>query len=195
MAKVDGLIVEQDIVAQEFDLEELLGIDLSSDDTLAAEIGQDIVEYIKGRAEKGIGVGGKQLRTPYSKEYASSAEFKAAGKKASKVNMTLTGDMLDSIEVLDFDGQVLTVGIENDQAPKAHGHMTGKNGEVPNMKREFFGLTKSELKDITSNYASRIEDAKPKPTRVEDLITPEEDASVNNTFKTAQDFFNLEENK
>lgn len=190
MAKnVEGLIVEQDIVAQEFNLEDLLGVDLSSDPTLAAEIGQDIIEFIKKRADKNQGIGGKALRKPYSKMYQNSFEFKQYGKTANDVNMRLTGDMLDSIQVLDFDGSTLVVGIEGEQAPKAHGHMTGKNGEVPKMKREFFGLTSTELDGIIKNYSDRID----KMQEVESLkVTPAEEEAINRFFKSGKDLFEFE---
>lgn len=195
MANIKGLIVEEDIVAQEFDLEDILDVDLSDAEDLVSEIGKDIVDYIKLRAESGKGIGGKQLRKPYSKAYADSEEFKAAGKSANDITMTLHGDMLSAIDVIDYDGQTLVVGIENDQAPKAHGHMTGKNGEVPKMKREFFGLTQAELKTITDKYRSRIDELKPAPTRVEDLLTPEENKAVDNAFRNIGDLFDFNEDE
>lgn len=194
MAKPKGLIVTEELVAQEFNLSELLDVDLSSDETLVAEIGQDIADFIRERSADNKGIGGKALRSPYSKEYSESLEFQVAGKSRGDVNMKLTGDMLDSIEVLDFDGEVLTVGIEGEQAPKAHGHMTGKNGQVPKMKREFFGLTEKELDAILGNYETRIEALKERQTEpFEDLITPAEEAAINRLFRTAGETFNLEE--
>jgi hypothetical protein len=191
LARPKGLVVQEDLIAQEFNLEEILGVDLSGDETLAAEIGQDIVQFIQDRAESGKGIGGKVLRSPYSKPYSKTTEFELAGKSISDVNMRLTGDMLGSIEVLDFDGSVLTVGIENDQAPKAHGHMTGKNGESPNMKREFFGLTQSELKDILANYDDRIGELKDRPQRVEDFLTADDNRAIDQLFRNAGDVFSF----
>jgi hypothetical protein len=69
--------------------------------------------------------------------------------------------------------------------------MTGMNGEVPKMKREFFGLTMAELKPIINNYKSDIEQLKPAPTRIEDLLTPAENAAVDNAFKNVGDLFNF----
>lgn len=193
MADIKGLIVEEDLIAQEFDLEEILGVDLSQDETLAAEIGQDVVEFLQKRSNDGKGIGGSKLKSPYSKAYTKTTEFEVAGKSPRDINMRLTGDMIDSIDVLDFDGQVLTVGIEGDQAPKAHGHMTGKNGEVPAMKREFFGLTEKEFKSITDNYTDRISQLRDAPTRFEDLATDEETQAVNDAFQTLGDVFSFEE--
>lgn len=195
MADVKGLIVEEDLVAQEFDLEELLGVDLSQDESLANDIGDAVVEFIEKRSNDGKGIGGKKLKSPYSKAYTKTTEFEVAGKSPTEINMRLTGEMIDSIDVLDFDGQVLTVGIEGDQAPKAHGHMTGKNGEVPSMKREFFGLTETEFKTITEKFADRIDQLKAAPTRVEDLVTPQENQAINDFFGKIGDLFSFEENR
>ena len=193
MAKVKGLIIQEDLIAQEFDLESILGVDLSEADSIVSQIGNDIVEFIQKRAESGQGIGGKKLRSPYSKEYSESFDFKAYGKSPGDVNMTLTGDMLGAIDVLGFDGKVLTVGIEDSNAPKAHGHMTGMNGAVPKMKREFFGLTMNELKPILNNYKSDLKQLAPAPTRIEDLLTPAENAAVDNAFKNVGDLFNFDE--
>lgn len=71
------------------------------------QIGEAIIAFIKRRTKAGQGPGGQALRgtdgnTRYSKSYVSSAEFKSAGKSKSGINLTLTGDMLDSIEILDI---------------------------------------------------------------------------------------------
>lgn len=193
MADVKGLILQTDIVAQEFNLEEILGVDLSSDERLASEIGQDIVDFISKRSADGKGIGGQKLKSPYSKEYQHTTEFKVFGKKPNKVNMRLTGDMIDSIDVIDFDGSTLVVGIEGDQAAKAHGHMTGKDGASPAMKREFFGLTADELKKITDNYSDRIAKLEIPQLNILDAITPQEDRAVNDFFNTIGDLFKFKE--
>lgn len=195
MAEAKGLVLETDIVAQEFNLEEILGVDLSKDEALAAEIGNDIVDYITKRSAAGRGIGGSKLRSPYSKEYLNSEEAKIYGKKPAPINMRLSGDMISSMDVIDFDGTTLVVGIEGEEAAKAHGHMTGKNGTVPNMKREFFGLTSSELKKITDNYSDRISALEsPSPT-IGDLLSEKDNASINDFFNNIGDIFKLKELK
>ncbi len=193
MAKAPGLIVDEDLVAQEFDMEDLLGVDLSSDETLAAEIGQDIVQFIQDRAADNKGIGGKALKSPYSKAYSKTTEFELAGKSPGDVNMRLTGDMLDSIEVLGFDNNVLTVGIEGGEAPKAHGHMTGKNGEVPAMKREFFGLTEKEFQEIVAPYQDRIDQLAQPEASATDILTESENLLIDRAFETIGDLFDFEQ--
>jgi hypothetical protein len=193
LAKAPGLILDENFVAQEFNLEELLGVDLSSDESLAEEIGQDIVDFIQERAINGQGIGGKELRSPYSKSYSTSGEFIAAGKDENEVNMTLTGDMIESISVIDFRDNVLTVGIEGPQAPKAHGHMTGKNGTVPKMKREFFGLSKAEIEEITDRYQDRVDEIARSEASLESLLSESENAAIDRAFDTIGDLFNFEQ--
>ncbi len=193
MAKAPGLIVDEDLVAQEFDMEDLLGVDLSSDETLAAEIGQDIVQFIQDRAADNKGIGGKALKSPYSKAYSKTTEFELAGKSPGDVNMRLTGDMLESIEVLGFDNNVLTVGIEGGEAPKAHGHMTGKNGEVPAMKREFFGLTEKEFQEIVAPYQDRIDQLAQPEASATDILTESENLLIDRAFETIGDLFDFEQ--
>lgn len=168
MALPKGLTVEQDIVAQEFDLVDITGRDL--DDATIRKIGESIIDYTRKRAADNKGIGGKALRSPYSKDYAHSDEFKNAGKSPTDVNMKLRGDMLASIDVLDIHDGNLIVGIEGEQAPKAHGHMTGKMGQAPKMKREFFGLTKAELQSVLDKHKDIIESAAPSATTYGSLL-------------------------
>ena len=162
MAKPKGLILEEDLVAQQFDLEEIAGVDLSDDPDLLEEIGEEIKDYIVSRVvNNNQGYGGKKLKSPYSKLYQNSIEFDLYGKDENDINMTLTGDMLGAINIISAEGSELLIGIDDQNAPKAHGHMTGKNGTVKNMKREFFGVTMDELKkEVLSKFSAELKDLK-----------------------------------
>lgn len=131
-----------DKVSQTINLNEVVGSDISSDEKLVSKIGQAIIDYMDQRVEDGLGYGRKKLKSPYSKSYASSLNFTAAGKSKNHVNMRLSGDMMSSIDLLDTSGAEITLGIEGSEAPKAFNHQTGDT--VP--KREFFGVTKDEIK-------------------------------------------------
>ena len=70
-------------------------------------LGRAIVKYIVSRAKQGLGANRKPMGGPdgdnkYSKNYVKTPEFKAVGKRKGRVNMTLTGDMLDDLSVLDI---------------------------------------------------------------------------------------------
>lgn len=152
MAKpIGNLKLSLDEVSQTINLSKEAGIDLSDDPALVNEIGQEIIDFMVDRAKDGRGLGGVKLKSPYSKEYSESLEFKAFGKNKSEVNMTLRGDMLSSIDLVNDDPSKLKIAIaEDDEIPKAYNHNVGDT--VP--KRPFFGLDKSELEEILSNYES-----------------------------------------
>lgn len=142
-----------DKVSQTINLNEVIGSDISSDEKLVTKIGQAIIDYMDTRAEDGLGLGRKKLKSPYSKGYSESLDFVAAGKSKNKVNMRLSGDMLASIDILETKGATLTIGIEGSEAPKAFNHQTGDT--LP--KREFFGVTKDEIKKyILDEFSSEI---------------------------------------
>lgn len=164
------MILEEDLVAQDFDLEKITGRDFSENEELLFDIGDAVADHIRERAAAKKGLGGKPLPAPYSKEYAKSADFKLFGKDEKIVNMRLTGDMLDSIEIIEAEGSQLRVGIADENAPKAHGHMTGKNGTVPKMERKFFGLTPDELKGVLKKFKSEIKEL-PKAGRSQEQTT------------------------
>lgn len=143
-------------IEQEIDLKELFGVDLSEDESLKQAIGQVLVDTMLTRAESGKGIGGVKLKSPYSKTYANSIEFKAAGKSKGKVNMTLTGDMLAAVNVVSTDGNKIKIGIDDDeQVAKAYNHQVGDT--VP--ARPFFGFTKDELSEVKSKFKSKIKAA------------------------------------
>jgi hypothetical protein len=142
-------------IEQEIDLKELFGVDLSEADGLKKAIGQVLLDKMLARVEGGEGIGGVKLKSPYSKPYAESLQFKAAGKSKGKVNMTLTGDMLASIDIKSTDGNKIVLAIDESQVEKAFNHQTGDT--VP--KRPFFGFTKAELKDLKKEFTPRIKEA------------------------------------
>jgi hypothetical protein len=152
-------------IEQTVDLKELTGVDLSEARPIKEAIAQAIIDRIQSRTEAGEGLrfssNGSatpvKLKSPYSNQYADSIEFKAAGKRKSTVNMTLTGDMLASMDVLSTNGNSIKIGITDDtQIAKAFNHITGDT--VP--KRPWFGISKTELGEILSQFKPDIEKIK-----------------------------------
>lgn len=159
--------IDQDEVSVELDLESIFGDSVKSSTTRRL-IGEALIEKIISRAESGKGVNtssGREvkLKSPYSKEYADSLEFKAYGKKKDDVNMKLTGSMLASIDVINDNSKKIKIGIGNEDAPKAYNHQTGDT--VP--KRPFFGVTKGDIKEILSEFADQVDI---KPTTAADIF-------------------------
>lgn len=142
-------------IEQEIDLEKLFGVDLSDNEAIKSAVGQVLIDRMLARVEGGVGYGGQKLKSPYSKAYSESLEFKAAGKSRTKVNMTLTGDMLASVNVKS-DGSKVVLYVDESEVPKAYNHLTGDT--VP--KRNWFGFTRDELKSLRKEFAPQIRRAK-----------------------------------
>ena len=124
----------------------------SIDFSTREDIGLEIIRYIQDRSKNGRGIGNRPFSGPngnnkYSDNYRRSAPFSNAGKTGETVvNLTLTGDTLDSIEILDASiaGRIVigyNEGFENDKAR----YMKEKG-------YEFLGLTAPELNSIVSRF-------------------------------------------
>lgn len=151
-------------VTQTINLEEAFGISFKGKRSLREAIGGAIIERIQTRTSAGTsmtfsadGAGRTgRLKSPYSKSYAKSDEFKAFGKSKGKVNMTLTGDMLNLMDITKQTGNSITIGWDDtEENNKAFNHSVGDT--VP--KRPFFGVSKGELKAIKKDFSKDIKSA------------------------------------
>lgn len=127
----------------------------------------DILDRIvKRTVEENKDKDGKKF-PPYSSSYKKSLDFKIGGK-TSKVDLTLSGDMLADLKLLGHKKGEVTIGYENhtDSNAKAEGNIKGTYGKsVPNpaKARDFLGVSRNELIDIIEPYKkkdSRIERVK-----------------------------------
>lgn len=192
MAKVHGLNLDVNEVSQTLDLEKLTGVDTSIDQDLQNEIAQATIDYIKARViDENKGIGGVKLKAPYTKTYQDSLDFQAAGKSASDINMTLSGDMLGAMDVMADAGPLVLIGIDDDaQSAKAYGHQTGFKGhpneaKLKKYKREFFGITDAEFKNnVLPQFQDRIDNIKERE--------PSERQSLINVIRNAGDLFGEE---
>lgn len=108
------------------------------------EIGHKIIERIKERTDRGVDKRGKNFKK-YSDLWAKK-------KGSSDVDMRLSGDMLDSIEIIKINGNEITIGWEDGlEVLKGENHINGVT--VP--KRDFLGLPK---KDTTAIVKQTIKD-------------------------------------
>jgi hypothetical protein len=181
-----NITLEIEEVSQTIDQSWLKGI--TDEETLEA-IGQATIDYIRERASKGLGLGGETMKpTKYSQSYQNSPDFKAAGKSASPVNMRLSGDMLNSIDLI-LEGDRLRIGLPPDESPKAHGHMTGQEGQGTLPKRQFFGVTKKEFDQILRTVA-RPQRTRSRSSRVANQNEIDE---ILGTLDTLGDLFRLVE--
>lgn len=115
-------------------------------------VGQAIIDEIRERTQrKRIDRNGKAFRK-YSKAYSESLEFKAAGKAKGEPNLTLTGDMLGLMDIVDQGRDFITIGFpDRDDQLKAHGHILGSS-PGPRVRRDFFGLPSKSYDAIAGDF-------------------------------------------
>lgn len=112
-------------------------------------VGELAVEKIIDRTESGIDMRGNEFKE-YSDSYKDSIVFDIYGKSPSRVNLTLTGEMLASMVHRELSAPEVVLymsdGFNND---KAHGHMNGiKSKKYGRVKRQFLGLPKDVENEI-----------------------------------------------
>lgn len=114
------------------------------------DIADLVIEFIVDRTQRGIDATGKRF-PGYSKSYMESLDFKNAGKSKS-VDLTLSGDMLAALSILDEKDGKIIVGYEkgSDEEGRAEGNILGSYGGEPDKKkaRPFLGIKPNELKKI-----------------------------------------------
>jgi hypothetical protein len=120
-------------------------------------LGIEIIDFIIDRSKKGKDKLNKDFPS-YSKDYKSSLDFKIAGKNPNKVDLTLTGEMLNSLEILDTSEGEITIGInpkDKLNTAKAEGNVTGSYGGKPKPRkaRDFMGIHKEDLNELKKKYA------------------------------------------
>jgi hypothetical protein len=111
--------------------------------------GQRVVDEIVTRTrEKNIDKNGRSMGT-YSKAYKESLVFEIYKSPGQKVDLTLTGEMLESLNA-NNTAFTIVVNLEGDNnRGKAQGHITGKLGKTGKAKpRDFLGLPKKEEERI-----------------------------------------------
>lgn len=111
-----------------------------------------VIDHIITRTERGIDKDGNRFPA-YSEEYIKSHEFKVAGKSKNKVNLTLSGDMLASLELLSDKKGKITIGFEkgSEENARADGNIRGTYGSSKGnaeKARDFLGIDDVTLKKI-----------------------------------------------
>lgn len=116
-----------------------------------AELADLIIEHIVDRTQRGLDKDGKRF-PGYSKSYIKSLDFQNAGKSKSKVDLTLSGDMLAALTLLSEKKGVLKIGYERgaQENGRVEGNILGSYGGSPNRSksRNFLGIQPSKLKEL-----------------------------------------------
>lgn len=119
----------------------------------------EVTDFIRKRTQKGKDKNNKAFPR-YSKDYKASLDFRNAGK-SSKVNLTLSGDMLAAMDILSHKKGSGLIGYENgtEENSRAEGNIKGTYGQrssIPGKKRDFLGIAQKDLDKII-NKPSIIE--------------------------------------
>lgn len=116
-------------------------------------LGREVTEFIRKRSEASRDKNGDKF-PKYSKQYMQSLDFKNAGK-TSKVDLTLSGDMLISLDVLSHQRGSVLIGFEkgSEENAKADGNVRGTYGSStpnPSKARDFMGIDDTDLQRLIS---------------------------------------------
>lgn len=117
-------------------------------------LAQEVIDKIKDNVSQGIDASGKvfsgvKKKNTYAASYVSSPQFSAAGKRQSPINLRLSGDMMDTLDVIDHGPGYIDIGYEDGSAENEKaGWAIDGNRYTP--ARNFLGL--SGVDDIVSEY-------------------------------------------
>jgi hypothetical protein len=116
-----------------------------------------IIDHIIDRTESGLDKRGKRF-PGYSEAYVKSLDFKIAGKSKGSVDLTLSGDMLASLQLLEQKPGRLRIGFEkgSEENARADGNIRGTYGASSPRKgkaRDFLGITDRELDKLVDEVA------------------------------------------
>ena len=130
-------------------------------------VGREIIEHIKQRTAQGKAIDGKKWKGSagvYSKSYKESDDFKIAGK-SNKVNLDLSSEMMNSINVLSHSRGEVNIGYnkgDKELNGKVEGNRLGTYGNkssIRGKKRDFLGIKRSSLTTIQDRYDFKREDS------------------------------------
>lgn len=142
-------------------LDEMFGERFKTNQSTREAIGQAVIDKIVERTQElNVDKFGKSLGR-YSDAYKKSLDFKVSKGGQSEVNLTLTGDMLASLTIIEQTDRTITVGFDDsDQNAKAYGHISGMAGhpvlDGKVKKRDFMGLPKSEINAIANEFEDQV---------------------------------------
>lgn len=125
--------------------------------TFQDDFGLRAIDVIVERTLKGKDKDG-QTFTSYSKTYRDSDTFEIYKAGQRRVDLKLSGEMLASMQTKGSGSAIVTINFVDElNAAKAHGHITGMSGRKGGVVRDFFGISDTEadsiMKDLVSEYA------------------------------------------
>lgn len=138
------------------------------------KIAKVVIEHIITRSANGLDKNNKKF-PKYSFEYADKK-----GVGVSDVDLILTGEMLDELELVSHKAGEIVIGYKNpsdELAGKVEGNRIGSYGREPNKKkaRDFLGLPKDELEVLAAAFEEDIDLDTPETFTKEEITTQADD--------------------
>lgn len=120
------------------------------------KIAEIVIDHIISRSLSGLDKNNKKF-PPYSKTYA---DRKNVG--IGDVDLTLSGELLESIKLLNHKAGEITIGFDKGDKElngKAEGNILGSYGREPNKKkaRDFLGIPNDELDVIAGAFEAGVD--------------------------------------
>lgn len=165
-------------------------IDRAYSDLERRTIANEIIDFIINRTRNDNLDKNNRAFPGYSSSYADSLAFKLGGKSRSDIDLTLSGDMLDSIKVLSTRAGQITIGFDagTNENAKAEGNIIGSYGQPsgnPTKSRDFLGIHPEDLSAI-------LERNRPSATQLQ--VEQDTLSSVLERLNIAQAFGSSEDN-
>lgn len=119
-------------------------------------VANEIIEFIINRTQSGKDKDNNDF-PGYTKGYKKSLNFKNAGK-GSTPNLRLTGEMLNTMELISHKSGSLLIGYDRNDSDlngKVEGNRIGSYGQDdpdPDKARDFLGITESDLNKILEKF-------------------------------------------
>lgn len=129
-------------------------------------IAEEVVDFVISRTKKGLDKNNSSF-APYTKEYKGSKNFEIAGK-SSKVNLTLSGETLNSLDLVSHNNGSLLIGYDRSDKElngKVEGNVIGSYGQSSgdsDKARDFMGISKKDLAKILEKFPKKTESEKRK---------------------------------
>lgn len=123
--------------------------------TQRRQIGDLAIETIQARTAKGNKLGGGKFKA-YTQSYKDSKDFKTAGK-TNTVNLELSSEMMNSIEILGQGVGFVTIGYEADTFSNDKASWL-INSTAHTIRRPFLGLSEIETKAIIAQVQSSAQE-------------------------------------
>ena len=118
-------------------------------------VGLEVIEFIIDRTKNGLDINNAPF-AGYKQSYKDTFEYKIGHGGDSTVNLTLTGEMLGTISIVNHGVGFVKLGFTDSEAAKRAKWIQAPSGQKAGKQspRKFFGITQKDLNKIIAKYES-----------------------------------------